>query len=226
MIFVLSQEDLSDPDLQDEESGEELLQQPLQGNAHPSTGNPQNESSAPTALSHLNSMLHASHPHLLSKYKMDPSEMDLLNNKSSLEALQAAMSSGGFNLPFSFPPPSAFLAPHHNNHQQISGGGVTSGGGGGGGNNSGGGTGSNNAIASSASSLSSESSQGSLRNVSEAREGTGQSQNSNSNNSQQQSTSWSFEEQFKQILERQVSADVHSVERWFDLQSIPTVCKA
>ncbi|XP_063980762.1 protein dead ringer-like isoform X5 [Diachasmimorpha longicaudata] len=128
--------------------------------------------------------MNAHHPHFLSKLKTEPTDMDLLNNKSGLEALQAAIGSGSFNLPFNFPPPAAFLTPQHpNNNPQTPGGG---------------GGGSNNAVTSSASSHSSESSQGSARNVSDAREGTGQSQNSNNSNSHQQ-TSWSFEEQFKQV---------------------------
>ncbi|XP_063980761.1 AT-rich interactive domain-containing protein 3C-like isoform X4 [Diachasmimorpha longicaudata] len=178
------EEDLSDPDLQDEESGEELPQQPLQGNNHSSSDASTGPTGTPTPLTHLNSLMNAHHPHFLSKLKTEPTDMDLLNNKSGLEALQAAIGSGSFNLPFNFPPPAAFLTPQHpNNNPQTPGGG---------------GGGSNNAVTSSASSHSSESSQGSARNVSDAREGTGQSQNSNNSNSHQQ-TSWSFEEQFKQV---------------------------
>ncbi|XP_011300645.1 AT-rich interactive domain-containing protein 3C isoform X2 [Fopius arisanus] len=182
------EEDLSDPDLQDEESGEELPQQPLQGNNHSSSDTSTGPIGTPTPLTHLNSLMNAHHPHFLSKLKTESNEMDLLNNKSGLEALQAAIGSGGFNLPFNFPPPAAFLTPQHpNNNPQTPGGG-------------GGGGGTNNAVNSSASSHSSESSQGSARNLSEAREGTGQSQNTNNSNSHQQ-TSWSFEEQFKQLYE-------------------------
>lgn len=234
------EEDLSDPDLQDEESGEELPQQPLQGNSHPSSATTPIPNSAPTPLTHLNSLMTSHHPHFLAKLKMDvsisPENMastnpnysdervsllmgerstnsrsminqinttlsrqqqqqqqlqhqqpgdigDVLSNKSGLEALQAAMGSGGFNLPFSFPPPAAFLAPpHHSQSQGFAAGGT------------------NNAITSSASSHSSESSQGSGRNGGESRCRTedGHTQNNIGTNHQQQ-TSWSFEEQFKQV---------------------------
>ncbi|XP_012251012.2 protein dead ringer isoform X1 [Athalia rosae] len=235
------EEDLSDPDLQDEESGEELPQQPLQGNGHTSASTTPIPRNAPTPLTHLNSLMNSHHPHFLAKLKMDVSispesiipsssapsysdervsslltgerstnigtrngstinqinaslsrqqqqqlqhqDMDVLSNKSGLEALQAAMGSGGFNLPFSFPPPAAFLAPPHHSQGQN----FTTGG-------------SNNAVTSSASSHSSESSQGSGRNGGESRCRTedGHSQNNIGGNHQQQ-TSWSFEEQFKQV---------------------------
>ncbi|XP_046751550.1 protein dead ringer isoform X2 [Diprion similis] len=236
------EEDLSDPDLQDEESGEELPQQPLQGNDHSSSATTPISNSTPTPLTHLNSLMNSHHPHFLAKLKMDVSispesisssnpsysdervsllmserstnsrgtinqintslsrqqqqhqqhqqhqqqqqgDMDALSNKSGLEALQAAMGSGGFNLPFSFPPPAAFLAPpHHSQSQNFATGGT------------------NNAITSSASSHSSESSQGSGRNGGESRCRTedGHPQNNIGTNHQQQ-TSWSFEEQFKQV---------------------------
>lgn len=182
------EEDLSDPDLQDEESGEELPQQPLQGNNHPSSATTPIPNSTPTPLTHLNSLMSTHHPHFLAKLKMDQQQqgdMDVLSNKSGLEALQAAMGSGGFNLPFSFPPPAAFLAPpHHSQSQSFAPGGT------------------NNAITSSASSHSSESSQGSGRNGGESRCRTeeGHTQNNIGTNHQQQ-TSWSFEEQFKQLYE-------------------------
>ncbi|XP_043279131.1 protein dead ringer-like isoform X2 [Venturia canescens] len=184
-------EDLSDPDLQDEESGEELPQQPLQANNHSSSeNNTSGHATTPTPLTHLNSLMANHPPHFLSKLKME-NDMDILSNKSGLEALQAAMGSGNFNLPFSFPPPAAFLTPQHNSHnshQQI-GGGTGAGGPGG------------NALTSSASSHSSESSQGSARNSSDVRDPGGHNSQNNSSNSHQQQTSWSFEEQFKQLYE-------------------------
>lgn len=121
--------------------------------------------------------------------------MDALNNKSGLEALQAAMGGGGFNLPFSFPPPAAFLTPQHhtqNSHPQ-SGGGI--------------GSGVGNQVTSSASSHSSESSQGSARNGGEPRESSNHSQSNSTGTNHQQQTSWSFEEQFKQV--RQASTYVY-----------------
>ena len=120
--------------------------------------------------------------------------MDALNNKSGLEALQAAMGGSGFNLPFSFPPP-AFLTPQHhsqNSHAQ-SGGSI--------------GSGVGNQVTSSASSHSSESSQGSARNGGEPRETNNQSQGNTAGANHQQQTSWSFEEQFKQV--RQASTYVY-----------------
>ena len=67
------EEDLSDPDLQDEESGEELLQQPLQGNTHSSSDNAAAQAGTPTPLAHLNSLMNAHHPHFLAKLKMEVS---------------------------------------------------------------------------------------------------------------------------------------------------------
>ncbi|OAD62520.1 hypothetical protein WN48_06935 [Eufriesea mexicana] len=229
------EEDLSDPDLQDEESGEELPQQPLQGNTHSSSDNASAQAGTPTPLTHLNSLMGAHHPHFLAKLKMEdqaslsypvklglvsrakarlktetrmenwkfergifspqPSDVDALNNKSGLEALQAAMGGGGFNLPFSFPPPAAFLTPQHhsqNSHPQ-SGGGI--------------GSGVGNQVTSSASSHSSESSQGSARNGGEPRESSNHSQSNSTGTNHQQQTSWSFEEQFKQV--RQASTYVY-----------------
>ncbi|XP_033222024.1 protein dead ringer-like isoform X2 [Belonocnema kinseyi] len=187
--------DLSDPDLQDEESGEELPQQPLQGNNHTSPENNSVPISTPTPISHLNNLMSSHHPSFLAKLKME-SDLEALNNKNGLEALQAAIGSGNFGLPFSFPPPSAFLPPHHhsqNSHSQPGGGGTGDGGGGGIGN----------AMTSSASSHSSESSQGSARNGIETREreSSNHSQSNAQGNSHQQQTSWSFEEQFKQLYE-------------------------
>ena len=183
------EEDLSDPDLQDEESGEELPQQPLQGNTH-SSDNASAPAGTPTPLTHLNSLMSTHHPHFLAKLKMEQNDMDSLNNKSGLEALQAAMGGGGFNLPFSFPPPAAFLTPQHhaqnNSHSQS-------------GNQMGGMVG--NQMTSSGSSHSSESSQGSARNGGEPREGSNHSQNNSTGTNHQQQTSWSFEEQFKQLYE-------------------------
>ncbi|XP_043253129.1 protein dead ringer-like isoform X3 [Colletes gigas] len=179
------EEDLSDPDLQDEESGEELPQQPLQGNTHSSSDNASVPTGTPTPLTHLNSLMSTHHPHFLAKLKMEQNDVDALNNKSGLEALQAAMGSGGFNLPFSFPPPAAFLTPQHhsqNSHPQS---GIVGGIG--------------NQMTSSASSHSSESSQGSARNGGEPREGSNHSQNNSTGTNHQQQTSWSFEEQFKQV---------------------------
>lgn len=119
----------------------------------------------------------------------------LSSSQKGLEALQAACGNGNFNLPFSFPLPSAFLPPHHhsqNSHTLPGGGGSGDGGGGGGGN----------AMISSASSHSSESSQSSARNGIETtreRDSSNHSQNNSQGNSHQQQTSWSFEEQFKQV---------------------------
>lgn len=114
-------------------------------------------------------------------------DMDALTNKSGLEALQVAMSGAGFNLPFSFPPPAAFLTPQQhsqNNHSQTSNAIVS---------------GIGNQMTSSASSHSSESSQGSGRNGGEPRETSNHSQSNSTGANQQQQTSWSFEEQFKQV---------------------------
>ncbi|CAD1476132.1 unnamed protein product, partial [Heterotrigona itama] len=185
------EEDLSDPDLQDEESGEELLQQPLQANTHSSSDNASAQAGTPTPLAHLNSLMTvAHHPHFLAKLKMEQGELDALAGKSGLEALHAAMGSGGFNLPFTFPPPAAFLTPpNHSQNIQPQPAAV--------------GTGSvsGNQATSSASSHSSESSQSSGRTGGgEAREGSNHSQQSNSTGTNhQQQTSWSFEEQFKQV---------------------------
>ncbi|XP_060817803.1 protein dead ringer isoform X4 [Bombus pascuorum] len=181
------EEDLSDPDLQDEESGEELPQQPLQGNTHSSSDNASAQASTPTPLTHLSSLMGAHHPHFLAKLKMEAADVDALTNKSGLEALQVAMSGAGFNLPFSFPPPAAFLTPQHhvqNSHPQAGSAMVNSIG---------------NQITSSASSHSSESSQGSGRNGGEPRETNNHSQNNSTGTNHQQQTSWSFEEQFKQV---------------------------
>lgn len=54
-------EDLSDPDLQDEESGEELPQQPIQANVHPpdaatTTTPPMSSISSMSSLMQLNNM--------------------------------------------------------------------------------------------------------------------------------------------------------------------------
>ncbi|XP_076176169.1 retained isoform X2 [Ptiloglossa arizonensis] len=185
------EEDLSDPDLQDEESGEELPQQPLQGNTHSSSDNASVPAGTPTPLTHLNSLMSTHHPHFLTKLKMEQNDVDALTGKSGLEALQAAMgagAAGGFNLPFTFPPPAAFLTPQHhaqNSHSQSA---VI-------------GAGLGNQMTSSASSHSSESSQGSARNGGEPREGSNHSQNNSTGTNHQQQTSWSFEEQFKQLYE-------------------------
>ncbi|XP_051170371.1 protein dead ringer isoform X4 [Leptopilina boulardi] len=191
------EEDLSDPDLQDEESGEELPQQPLQGNNHSSQEVGSIPVSTPTPMSHLNSLMNAHHPHFLSKLKME-NDLEALSNQKGLEALQAACGNGNFNLPFSFPLPPAFLPPHHHSQNSHS----LSGGGGNG--DSGGGGGGGNAMTSSASSHSSESSQSSARNGIETtreRDSSNHSQNNSQGNSHQQQTSWSFEEQFKQLYE-------------------------
>ncbi|XP_008214460.1 protein dead ringer isoform X2 [Nasonia vitripennis] len=215
------EEDLSDPDRQDEESGEELPQQPLQANNHSSADN----TPVPTPLSHLNSLMSSSHPHFLAKIKLE-NEMDLLNNKSGLEALQAvqaAMGGGGFNLPFSFPNPSAFLVPNQQ-HAQLAPGGMplnpssnnnnnNNSSSSSSNNNQNLGVGGGNNVPSSASSHSSESSQGSGRNGSvletanrESVPGGGAGSVHSQSGSQaqqahQQQTSWSFEEQFKQLYE-------------------------
>lgn len=183
------EEDLSDPDLQDEESGEELPQQPLQGNTHSSSDNASAQASTPTPLTHLSSLMGAHHPHFLTKLKMEAADVDALTNKSGLEALQVAMSGAGFNLPFSFPPPAAFLTPQHhsqNSHPQSSSAIVS---------------GIGNQMTSSASSHSSESSQGSGRNGGEPRDASNHSQSNSTGPNHQQQTSWSFEEQFKQLYE-------------------------
>ncbi|XP_043475748.1 protein dead ringer-like isoform X2 [Leptopilina heterotoma] len=188
------EEDLSDPDLQDEESGEELPQQPLQGNNHSSQEVGSIPVSTPTPIAHLNNLMNSHHPHFLAKLKME-NDLETLSNQKGLEALQAVCGNGNFSLPFSFPMPPAFLPPHHhsqNSHSLPGGGGSGDGGGGGGGGN---------AMTSSASSHSSESSQSSARNGIETtreRESSNHSQNNSQGNSHQQQTSWSFEEQFKQ----------------------------
>ncbi|XP_043684083.1 protein dead ringer-like isoform X2 [Vespula pensylvanica] len=218
------EDDLSDPDLQDEESGEELPQQPHAG--HSTHQNPTDPSSistntTPTPLTNLNTLMNTHHPHFLAKLKME-ADVDILNNKSGLEALQAAMGSGGFSLPFSFPP--TFLPPQHhgqNNHAQSGlvpstssaaaaaaavvalGSGLGAGLGPPGLNTA---SGSNiNQATSSASSHSSESSQCSGKTGGEVRDaGNNHSHNTNNNNAtsnHQQQTSWSFEEQFKQLYE-------------------------
>uniref|UniRef100_A0ABD2WKI5 Protein dead ringer n=1 Tax=Trichogramma kaykai TaxID=54128 RepID=A0ABD2WKI5_9HYME len=101
-------EELSDPDRQDEESGEELPQQPTQSKDHSSAEN----TPAPTPLAHLSSLMNSTQPHFLAKIKLE-NEMNLINNKSELEVLQAAMSAaaggGGFDLPFSFTNPPRYL---------------------------------------------------------------------------------------------------------------------
>ncbi|XP_066590471.1 AT-rich interactive domain-containing protein 3C isoform X2 [Prorops nasuta] len=185
------EEDLSDPDLQDEESGEELPQQPLQANTHTTSDSTLVPVSA-TPLTHLNTLMSTHHPHFLAKLKMEVSrvsDMECLGGKSGLEALQAAMGGGGFNLPFSFPPPAAFLPPQHhsqNSHPQVAAAVAAA---------AAAANPSNQMTTSSASSHSSESSQGSARN------GTETSQHSQNPQTQQQQTSWSFEEQFKQLYE-------------------------
>ncbi|KAJ8678733.1 hypothetical protein QAD02_014520, partial [Eretmocerus hayati] len=167
----------------------------MQGTNHSSHDN----TPTPTPLSHLNSLMSSTNSHNFPKIKTEHNDLDILSNKSGLEALQAAMSGGSFNLPFPFSNPSAFLNPavsqhsqlsslqshhqHHTTHQHQSQ------------------TGSNGTSAmptSSASSHSSESSQGSGRNNGlelgpEAR------RDSQSSSQQQQNNSWSFEEQFKQV---------------------------
>ncbi|XP_034935746.1 protein dead ringer isoform X2 [Chelonus insularis] len=175
------QEEDSDPDLQDEESGEELLAQPRETNTHTSTDKALTPTGTPAPMYDRMNFL------------SQTNDMDVLNNKSGLEALQAAMGSG-FTLPFPFPPPAAFLPPQHrtnnNNTQTSSTAGTTK-------------TtsystftsGNNNIVPSSASSHSSESSQGSGK-ISEARDNSGQQNNNNAHQS-----SWSFEEQFKQLYE-------------------------
>ncbi|XP_053975287.1 AT-rich interactive domain-containing protein 3C-like isoform X3 [Hylaeus anthracinus] len=70
------EEDLSDPDLQDEESGEELPQQPLQGNTHSSSDNASVPAGTPTPLTHLNSLMSTHHPHFLAKLKMELYEIN------------------------------------------------------------------------------------------------------------------------------------------------------
>ncbi|KOX70956.1 hypothetical protein WN51_03385 [Melipona quadrifasciata] len=197
------EEDLSDPDLQDEESGEELLQQPLQGNTHSSSDNASAQAGTSTPLAHLSNLMNTHHPHFMTKLKMEQGELDALTAKSGLEALQAAINSSGFNLPFTFPPPAAFLTPP-NHSQAVQPQPIASG--------SGTGNGNGNQATSSASSHSSESSQSSGRNGGEPRDGSNHSQQSSSTGANhQQQTSWSFEEQFKQV--RQASDGFQFLQR-------------
>ena len=146
--------------------------------------------------------------------------MELLNTKSGLEALQAAMSSGGLNLPFSFAAPGAFLAPgqqhlHHSagsilNQANNNNNNMTSNN-----NNNNGYT-----LVSSASSHSSESSQGSGRNGLEPGNrdsmgsGGGLQSQTGSQTPQpgyQQQISCSFEEQFKQVRQQASTSPISSL---------------
>ncbi|XP_044589672.1 protein dead ringer isoform X3 [Cotesia glomerata] len=169
------QEEESDPD-QDEESGEELPQQPLQNNTHLSENTSGNIGGAPLPVpSHIGNFLN---PHFLSKLKQEPSEVDMMNSKSNLDAIHAAMTNGYPGFPF----PAPFLQLQHLNPGQNRD------------------AAAGNALVSSASSHSSESSQSSSRNNNDPRDnGQSNMNNNNSANSGQQPSSWSFEEQFKQV---------------------------
>ncbi|XP_043520802.1 hemiasterlin resistant protein 1-like [Frieseomelitta varia] len=159
------------------------------------------------------------HPQFLAKLKAEHGEnLENLANRTGLDMLQVAMTAGGFNLPFAFPPPAAYISPPA--HMQpiqpqpvaatsaatataaaAAAVAVASG------------SGSGNQATSSGSSHSSESSQSSSRNVVEPRESssgfselnnlpsTSQQQQPQQQppQEQQQSTNWSFEEQFKQV---------------------------
>lgn len=124
----------------------------------------------------------------------------MLSNKDALQAIQAAMGNPAF-MPFPFTPPTAYM--HHSLSQQQHhppNSHTPSGNNGGPANNN---SSSGNAMISSASSHSSESSQGSARNGIDSSRDTSQNNNSQNNgpagNAHQQQTSWSFEEQFKQV---------------------------
>ncbi|XP_057341862.1 protein dead ringer isoform X6 [Microplitis mediator] len=174
------QEEESDPE-QDEESGEELPQQPLHNNTHTSNDDTSVSAGLPVPLtSHINNFL-APHQHFM-KLKQEPADMDMIGAKSNLDALHAVMANGYGGFPFQTP---AFLQLQHLNPAQ---------------NRDAAGVG-NNALPSSASSHSSESSQSSSRNNNDPRDNGSQSNpnNNNSGNSSQQQSSWSFEEQFKQV---------------------------
>ncbi|CAG5094007.1 Protein of unknown function, partial [Cotesia congregata] len=173
-LFQSHQEEESDPD-QDEESGEELPQQPLQNNTHLSDNTSGNIGGAPLPVpSHIGNFLN---PHFLSKLKQEPSDVDMMNSKSNLDAIHAAMTNGYPGFPF----PAPFLQLQHLNPGQNRD------------------AAAGNALVSSASSHSSESSQSSSRNNNDPRDnGQSNMNNNNSANSSQQPSSWSFEEQFKQ----------------------------
>ncbi|XP_008552877.1 AT-rich interactive domain-containing protein 3C isoform X7 [Microplitis demolitor] len=176
------QEEESDPE-QDEESGEELPQQPLQNNTHTSNDNTSASVGVPVPVSsHISNFLNTHHPHFMSKLKQEPTDMDMIGAKSNLDALHAVMANGYAGFPFQTP---AFLQLQHPNLAQ----------------NRDVANVSNNALPSSASSHSSESSQSSSRNNNDPRDNGSQSNpnNNNSGNSSQQQSSWSFEEQFKQV---------------------------
>ncbi|XP_008552851.1 protein dead ringer isoform X3 [Microplitis demolitor] len=178
------QEEESDPE-QDEESGEELPQQPLQNNTHTSNDNTSASVGVPVPVSsHISNFLNTHHPHFMSKLKQEPTDMDMIGAKSNLDALHAVMANGYAGFPFQTP---AFLQLQHPNLAQ----------------NRDVANVSNNALPSSASSHSSESSQSSSRNNNDPRDNGSQSNpnNNNSGNSSQQQSSWSFEEQFKQLYE-------------------------
>ncbi|XP_074099466.1 retained isoform X3 [Cotesia typhae] len=168
------QEEESDPD-QDEESGEELPQQPLQNNTHLSDNTSGNAGASLPVAPHIGNFLN---PHFLSKLKQEPNEVDMMNSKSNLDAIHAAMTNGYPGFPF----PAPFLHLQHLNPGQNRD------------------AAAGNALVSSASSHSSESSQSSSRNNNDPRDnGQSNMNNNNSTNSSQQPSSWSFEEQFKQV---------------------------
>ncbi|XP_014602422.1 PREDICTED: protein dead ringer-like isoform X2 [Polistes canadensis] len=87
------EEELSDPDLQDQESGEELPPRPRVA-VHPSVL-PSNTSGTP--LSNLSNLMNSHNPQFLAKLRME-AEADILTTKNSLEVLQAAMNNGVLNL--------------------------------------------------------------------------------------------------------------------------------
>ncbi|XP_018376470.1 PREDICTED: AT-rich interactive domain-containing protein 3C-like isoform X4 [Trachymyrmex cornetzi] len=195
-----------DDETQDEE---DLLSQPLQVN-------PQALDAAvgATSLAHLNNLMNAHHPQLLAKFRLEHTEADMLQNRNSLEALQAAMSSGNFGTLFPPlymssppppppPPPSLPSQTSQNNHSQIAG-------------SLGSQIGENQALACSTTSSRPAStsqpnesspprcrnngeSQGNSRNNGEAREGETRAASVNSQHPP--GTNWSFEEQFRQLYE-------------------------
>ncbi|KYQ55075.1 Protein dead ringer [Trachymyrmex zeteki] len=193
-------------DMEDETQDEEdLLSPPLQVN-------PQalDAAAGASSLAHLSNLMN--HPQLLTKFRLEHTEADMLQGRNSLEVLQAAMSSGNFGLfpplymssppPPPPPPPSLPSQSSQNNHSQIAGSL---------GNQIG-----DQALACSttssrpaSTSQSNESSpprcrnngesQGNSRNNGEAREGETRAASVNSQHPP--GTNWSFEEQFRQLYE-------------------------
>ncbi|XP_011696529.1 PREDICTED: protein dead ringer [Wasmannia auropunctata] len=195
-----------DEEMQDEE---DLLSPPLQVN-------PQTlDATSMSSLAHLSNLMNVHHQQctpqqLLSKLRMEHSEVDMLQSRNNLEALQAAMSSGTFSNLFPPlymssppPPPPPPLPPQssQNNHLQVMG-------------NIGNQIVDNQSMTCPTSSSrpastsqsnespprcrnNGESSQGSSRNNGESREGEARAVN----NQHPSGANWSFEEQFKQLYE-------------------------